>query len=172
MAYTSLVTKEFYDTPWLGTLPVVLDVPKHYDLKKYIPASDLPKVSEVLVYVFFTGVPHPVPEGAPIVRAVYELYTGGDNVLPPPPRYSQLMNAIFNQRDTVINSANLWFPYTSDGTLKARIPAAWLSEKIPDDAVASEKHSFKNLDEAMKAYASAKSPYFLDLFLLGYRLKE
>ena len=165
MAYLSLVTENFYGTPCLGTLPVVLNQTKEYHLEQYIPEADRDKVSEVLVYVFFTGLPHATAK--PITRAVYELYTEKTSQ-----RYSQLMNAVFNQKDTVINSANLWFPYTTGGTLKARIPAKWVSGVIPDDAYAAEKKTFKNLDEAMTAYATAddKQSYFMHLFLLGYRL--
>ena len=168
MAYISLVTENFYATPWLGTLPLEVDVVKTYDLKKYLPTDK--KVSEVLIYCFFSSLPRTTT--GPVVRSVYELYTTSTDVLGAP-RYSQLMNATFNQPDTVINSANLWMPYT-DGQLRARLPDKWVSGPIPKaDADQLRAHKFKNLDEAMKAFAEDNNQtLFCDIFLLGYRLAE
>lgn len=167
MAYISLVTDQFESTPWLGTLPLVLDEVKTYDLTKYLPSGK--KISEVLIYAFFSSLPRKT-EG-PIVRSVYELYTTTD--LLGAPRYSQLMNATFNQLDTIINSANLWIPYT-DGLLRARLPQAWSTGPLPQaDAAQLKQHAFKNLDEAMKAFTENNDQtIFCDLFLLGYRLAE
>ena len=164
MAYISLVTENFNATPWLGTLPLDVDVVKTYDLKQYLPTDK--KVSEVLIYCFFSSLPR-TTRGA-VVRSVYELYTTTEGI--GAPRYSQLMNATFNQPDTVINSANLWIPNT-DGLLRARLPAAWSSGKVPQaDADQLKAHKFKNLDEAMKAYVQDNNDtLFCDIFLLGYR---
>ena len=167
MAYISLVTEDFYATPWLGTLPLEVDKVESYDLKKYLPADK--KVSEVLIYCFFSSLPRKTT--GPIVRSVYELYTTTE--VPGAPRYSQLMNTTFNQPDTVMNSANLWMPYT-DGQLRARLPDKWVSGPLPKADVDQLKaRKFKNLDEAMKAYAEENNQtLFCDIFLLGYRLAE
>ena len=167
MAYISLVTEDFYATPWLGTLPLEIDVVKTYDLKKYLPPGK--EVSEVLIYCFFSSLPRKTT--GPIVRSVYELYTTTDGI--GTPRYSQLMNTTFNQPDTIINSANLWMPYT-DGQLRARLPDKWVSGPLPKADIDQLKaHKFKNLDEAMKAYAEENNQtLFCDIFLLGYRLAE
>ena len=168
MAYESLVTDNFDSTPWLGTLPLDLDKVETYDLTKHLPSGK--KISEVLIYAFFSSLPSKT-KGS-IIRSVYELYTTTTD-LPGAPRYSQLMNATFNQPDTIINSANLWIPYT-DGLLRARLPRQWSTGPLPQADVAQLKqHAFKNLDEAMKAFTENNDEtIFCDLFLLGYRLAE
>ena len=118
MAYYSLVTSDFYATPWIGTLPRRTGYAEKYDIEAFLKqsgVSDPSKVSEILVYVFFTGLGE--QDKIPTVRAVYELYTVPEPGVTEEPRYSQLMNAVFNQPDTVINSANLWIPYTPKGLL-------------------------------------------------------
>ena len=70
--------------------------------------------------------------------------------------YSQLMNATFNQPDTVINSANLWIPYTSDGNLYARIPAQWITAGAKN--IPRKKKVYKSLNEAMK-YSGREGPF-------------
>ena len=55
----------------------------------------------------------------PASRAFYEIYTEGSTGS----KYKQFLNAVFDQPDTVINSANLWIRYTdlaSPGNLYAR----------------------------------------------------
>lgn len=165
MAYHSLVTEDFCDTPYLGTLPLDVNKVKTYNLKQFLPPGQ--KISEVLIYGFFSSLPRKTK--GPIVRSVYELYT--TTVVEGASRYSQFMNATFNQPDTVINSINLWLPYT-DGLLRARLPATWSSGPIPQaDVDRLKQHAFKNLDEAMKAFAEDNDDtIFCDLFLLGYRL--
>ena len=175
MTYYSLVTAEFYETPWIGTLPERTGVVEKYDIEMLLKnsgVSDPSKVSEILVYVFFTGLG--AEDKIPTVRAIYELYTEQTGV-PGSPRYSQLMNAVFNQPDTVINSANLWIPYARNGVLNARIPDKWMTKPKPGEApyvIPSAKKVFKTLGAAMEAYTSGEETLFKDLFLLGYRLKE
>ena len=94
----------------------------------------------------------------------------------PPYRYSKLMNVVFDQKDTVINSANLWFPLTNDGLLNARIPAVWTTGgSVPSDmqkaVQAAAKCNHKNMSDVMHSYAEGTRTVFLDLFLTGYRLK-
>ena len=173
MAYCSLVTPDFYDTPWIGKLPRTTDVLETYDIETLLRESgvaDPSKVSEILVYAFFTGVGQ--EDNIPTVRAVYELYTESPTDRA---RYSQLMNAVFNQPDTVMNSANLWMPYTSNGTLYARIPDKWITPRKPGQppfVIPQSKKVYKNLGAAMEAYAKGEDTIFDDIFLLGYRLKE
>ena len=166
MAYNSLVTKTFDDIPWIGTMPVEINKVKMYNLKPYLPADK--KVSEVLIYCFFSSLPRATK--GPVVCSVYELYTTTDEGTP---HYSQLMNATFNQPDTSDNSANIWMPYT-DGLLRAYLPEEWVSGPIPKaDADQLKAHKFKNLNETMKAFAEKNDhTLFCEIFLLGYRLTE
>ena len=128
------------------------------------------KISEVLIYVFFSSLPNDKRKG-PIVRSCYELFTTSDKS--GAPRYSRFMNTVFNQPDTVIESANIWLPYT-DGKLRVRLP--WSSGPIPEvdcSQLCHDQRSFKHLDECMKAFAGDNDhTIFNDLFLLGYRLAE
>lgn len=173
MAYYSFVTQDFYDTPWIGSLPEKTGVVKQYDIKTLLEERgvDPGKVSEILVYVFFTGLG--TEDNIPTVRAVYELYTVPGK--PGSPHFSQFMNAVFNQPDTVVNSANLWIPYTSTGALYARIPDKWMTAPKPGEApyvIPAAKKVFKSLGAAMEAYTRGEETLFKDLYLLGYRLKE
>ena len=54
MTYYSFVTADFYDTPWIGTLPEKTNDVKQYDIKTLLQERgvDPSKVSEILVYVF------------------------------------------------------------------------------------------------------------------------
>lgn len=165
-SYETFVTEDFLKTPWIGTLPTEKGKIKEYDLSKYLPVGV--EIKEILIYAFISGLPPKQPPKGGIVRAVYEIYTEGTDRR----HYSQLMNAVFNQPDTVMNSANLWIPYANtQGVLKARIPETWVSApKLPDDVVAAEKHTFKNLSEALASNAADNDQnVFIDLFLLGYR---
>ena len=166
MAYTSLVSEDFYNTPWLGSLPNKSDEIVTFNVKDILVklGVQVSQVSEILVYVFFTGLPGSTGQ---FQRAVYEIYTEGDGENE---RYSHLMNAVFNQPDTVINSANLWFPFTPSGELKARIPAKWSS--TAQELAPKHKHHYKCLQEAMQAYVNSDEEAFMDAFLLGYRLKQ
>ena len=174
MAYYSLVTSDFYATPWIGTLPRRAGYSEKYDIEALLKekgVTDPSKVSEILVYAFFTGLGK--EDNIPTVRAVYELYT--ESSVPTNARYSQLMNAVFNQPDTVINSANLWIPYTSNGVLLARIPDKWITQAKPGESpyiLPEGKKTYKTLGAAMEAYANGEETLFKDIFLLGYRLKE
>ena len=173
MAYDTLVTSDFLNTPYIGTLPENDKEPMHYDIRQILidaGVSDPSKVSEILVYGFFTGLASANPKLCTI-RAVYEIYTKpAPSAGAAEAHYSQLMNATFNQLDTVINSANLWIPYTSEGVLYARIPAHWITPGAKD--IPRPRRKYKNLDEAMKAYAKGEETTFKDLYLLGYRLKQ
>ena len=167
--YYSLVTTDFLNTPYIGTLPDDDSEIRHYNIKQILIDAGVPdpsKVSEVLVYGFFTGLAGESPK-LNTIRAVYEIYTTPGLSTT---HYSQLMNATFNQPDTVINSANLWIPYTIDGVLYARIPAQWITPGPRD--IPRSKKTYKNLDEAMKAYAKGEETIFKDLYLLGYRLRQ
>lgn len=169
MAYISLVPEDFYQTPYLGNLPSEAGVLSTYNVKEKLVElgiANIDRISEVFVYVFFTG--FDAKNIKPVQRAVYEIFTQGDGK---DARYSQFMNATFNQRDTVINSANMWFPFTPNGQLFARIPAKWSSSE--GKLCADCKHAYKNLGEAMEAYVkNDDNTLFMDLFLTGYRLKN
>ena len=95
------------DTPLIGKLPLTED-PKSYDVAKILVDHGIQPdlVNEILVYVFFTGLGK--GEG-PARRAFYEIYTESSTGV----QYKQFLNAVFNQPDTVINSANLFIPYCS-----------------------------------------------------------
>ena len=85
------------------------------------------------------------------------------------------MNAVFNQLDTVINSANLWIPYTPKGLLYARIPDKWITQPKEGETpyiIPEAKKTYKTLGAAIEAYTCGKETLFKDMFLLGYRLKE
>jgi hypothetical protein len=172
MAYKTLVTENFYKTPYIGTLPDHTGEIIEYDINKILKdagVNDPTEVSEILIYAFFTGLGDKLSKsGNTIVRAVYEIYTKPAGALAVD-HYSQLMNATFNQPDTVINSVNMWVPHTSDGKLYVRIPDEWMT-KGPCNIPRSKK-TYKNVDEAMKAFACGEETVFKDLFLLGYRLK-
>lgn len=170
MAYYTLVTNDFLKTPYIGSLPDNDKETMRYNIKQILidaGVSDPSQVGEILVYGFFTGLAGAKPTLCTI-RAVYEIYTKPDPTSED--HYSQLMNATFNQPDTVINSANLWIPYTSEGILYARIPAQWITPGATD--IPRSKKTYKNLDEAMKAYAKGEETTFKDLYLLGYRLRQ
>ena len=178
MAYESLTTTDLSTAPQLGTLPVAVNVVKSYDinnaLSQHVQQVDLTKVSEFQIYVFFTGLPNPSAQA--LKRGVYELYTQPTRQ-GPPYRYSKFMNVVFDQKDTVINSANLWFPLTSDGYLHACLPELWTTGgAVPDDVheavQAAADCQPKNVSEVMQEYADGTREVFLDLFLTGYRLKN
>ena len=173
MAYNSFVTESFMKTPWIGTLPERENVVETYDIESLLKkegVTDPSKVSEILVYAFFTGLGEDGSKQT--LRAVYEIYTESESGSD---RYSQLMNAVFNQPDTVINCANLWIPYTT-GKMNARIPKKWMTQPKPGDATAvipsTKDRKYNNLSEAMEAYTSGEQTLFKELFLLGYRLKD
>ena len=156
------------DTPFVGKLPLT-DDPELYDIAEILLDHGIPidSVSEILVYIFFTG----LGGGAgPASRAFYEIYTESTTGL----QYKQFLNAVFNQPDTVINSANLWVPYSD-----IAIPGYLYAHKISADNQVSRIQfaaveqqsviSYNNLHEAMNAYVQGKQRVFRDIFLIGYR---
>ena len=176
MAYESLITTAVTTPPYLGTLPVEVGVVKSYDIGKALSEQhvDLSQVTEFQIYVFFTGLPNPeLKPSAEVKRGVYELYTEPTSQLY---RNSKYMNVVFDQKDTVINSANLWFPYIN-GNLYAHIPKEWTTgARLPDHMHKASRTAadcqHKNIHEVMQAYANGSRVVFLDLFLTGYRLKS
>ena len=155
------------DTPFVGKLPLTED-PESYDiagiLVDYGIKPDL--VNEILVYVFFTGLGD--GEG-PASRAFYEIYTESYTGV----QYKQFLNALFNQPDTVINSANLWIPYcnlAAPGYLYAhKISANYQVSRIQFAAAKQRSVEYKNLHKAMNAYVQGADTIFRDVFLIGYR---
>jgi hypothetical protein len=118
------------------------------------------------VYVFFTG----LGGGAgPASRAFYDIYTESSNGL----KNSQYLNAVFDQPDTVINSANLWIPYTDltpPGNLYAqKISAGSRLSRIQFAIAEQQSVEYKNLHEAMNAYVQGTETVFRDIFLIAYR---
>ena len=118
------------------------------------------------MYVFFTGLGK--GEG-PARRAFYEIYTESSTGV----QYKQFLNAVFNQPDTVINSANLFIPYCSlaaPGYLFAhKISANDRLSRIQFAAAERRSMEYKNLHEAMRAYIQGTETVFRDIFLIGYR---
>lgn len=145
------------DTPFVGKLPLNND-PKEYNIAEILLHHDVSPydVNEILVYVFFTG----LGGGAgPANRAFYEIYTESASA-----QYKLFFNAVFNQPDTVINSANLWIPYAGLGYLYAH--------KIGQqeyDVEDQQSLTHKSLHEAMNAYVQGKENVFRDIYLIGYR---
>ena len=158
------------DTPLIGKLPLTMD-PKSYDVAQILTNHSIPidTVGDILVYVFFTGLGG--GEG-PASRAFYEIYTES----PTGVQYKQFLNAVFNQPDTVINSANLWIPYRDlapPGNLFAhKISANNRPSRIQFAAIEQLQPSviYRNLHEAMNAYVQREQNTFRDIFLIGYRL--
>ena len=152
--YVSFTT-DFFQTPWLGKLPLSSkDPPVCYDVSKYVP----PNATEILIYIFVT-----VREAkGPLRRSVYDVYTqdmAGRH-------YSQLMNMVFTKDDDfVMNSANLWLPL-HEQKFYIRLPGEWT---IPEPRLPQSQKTYKNLAEAMKAFTTGTDDIFTDVFLLGYR---
>ena len=146
-----------YDTPFVGKLPLNND-PEEYDIAEILVQHGVSpyNVKEILVYVFFTG----LGGGAgPTNRAFYEIYTESATA-----QYKLFFNAVFNQPDTVINSANLWIPYAGLGYLYAH--------KIGQqefDAEEQQSVTHNSLHEAINAYVQGKENVFRDIYLIGYR---
>ena len=153
-------------TPLVGKLPLT-GVVSSYDLKSLLVQSNIQpsEVEAILVYVFFTGLGS---GSGTATRAFYEIYTESNGGL----QFKQFLNAVFNQPDTVINSANLWIPYNylaSGGNLYAKMISA--SSRVSYMELAEAKmrsKEFKNLDEAMKAYVEGTQAVFRDIYLIGY----
>ena len=155
-------------TPFVGKLPIILRQ-RSYDIKGILEGLGIrpEDVSEILVYVFFTGLGGEANETS---RAFYEIYTES----PEEVRYKQFMNAVFNQPDTVINSANLWIPYDNveeSGKLYARRIGASFEPKLADIQLVMKSVEYNSLDEAMRAYVAGSNPesVYRDIFLIGYR---
>ena len=145
------------DTPFVGKLPLNND-PKEYVVAEILVHHDVSPydVNEILVYVFFTGLGG---SAGPANRAFYEIYTESATA-----QYKLFFNAVFNQPDTVINSANLWIPFAGYGYLYAH--------KIGQQEFdVEEQHSVthKSLHEAMNAYVQGEENVFRDIYLIGYR---
>lgn len=140
----------------------------HMTLQEYCWHGILPdSVSDILVYVFFTG----LGGGAgPASRAFYEIYTEDSTGL----QYKQFLNAVFNQPDTVINSANLMVPYHLDhaatsGYLYAhKISANNQLSHAQLAAIEQQSVTYTSLHEAMNAYVQGEQRVFRDIFLIGY----
>ena len=108
-------------TPFVGKLPLDSH-PTPYDIAGILGnlGISVVDVKDILIYVFFTGLGHGTGTAS---RAYYEIYTQDLQGL----KYKQFFNAVFNQPDTVIDSANLWIPYTNvgtDGNLYAKMVSA------------------------------------------------
>lgn len=160
IAFTPIPT-----TPLVGKLPVI-EQERSYDIKQLLEDQGIQAedVSEFLVYVFFTG----LGGGNKASRAFYEIYTES----PEGEKYSQFMNAVFDQPDTVINSANLWIPYDNvadPGKLHARKIDMNYKHKLADIQVVMKSAEYNNLDEAMTAYVEGTDTVFRDIYLIGYR---
>ena len=155
------------NTPFVGKLPLD-DSTSSYDIAGILQDQGISvdSVEEILVYVFFTG----LGGGAgPASRAFYEIYTEGSTGS----KYKQFLNAVFDQPDTVINSANLWIPYTDlapPGNLYARKISANHHLSRIQFAVAQQRSvEYKNLYEAMNAYVQGTETVFRDIYLIAYR---
>ena len=153
--------------PFVGKLPVD-NTPASYDIAGILQdlGIKVDSVEEILVYVFFTG----LGGGAgPASRAFYEIYTEGSMGQ----KYKQFLNAVFDQPDTVINSANLWIPYTdlaSPGKLYAQKISAGSRLSRIQFAIAQQRSvEYQNLYEAMNAYTQGTDTVFRDIFLIAYR---
>ena len=171
LTLNSVIADDFIpipDTPFVGKLPLDGAV-SSYDITPLLVARgiDPNEVEEILIYVFFTGLGSGQGQAT---RAFYQIYTQGSNG----DQYKQFMNAVFNQPDTVINSANLWFPYCN---LAACASGNLFAQKISTSsqlsrillAVAEIKSvEYKNLDEAMNAYVQGTDTVFRDIYLIGY----
>ena len=155
------------DPPFIGKLPLTDDV-RSYDIAGILADHGIApdSVSDILVYVFFTGLGGSTV--GPPVRAFYELYTESTAGL----QYKQYLNAVFNQRDTVMDSANLWIPYfdlATPGYLYAhKITAEDEQSRIQCAAVEEQSVTYKNLHEAMDAYVQGRDTVFRDIYLIGY----
>lgn len=154
-------------TPFVGKLPLD-STPASYDIAGILDGLGIrpDSVEDILVYVFFTG----LGGGAgPASRAFYEIYTESSKGV----KNSQFLNAIFNQPDTVINSANLWIPYTdlvSPGNLyAAKISANYRLSRIQFAIAEQQSVEYKNLHEAMNAYVQGTETVFRDIYLIAYR---
>ena len=154
-------------TPFVGKLPLG-DSTSSYDIAGILQGEgiSLDSVEEILVFVFFTG----LGGGAgPASRAFYEIYTENSTGV----KYNQFLNAVFDQPDTVINSANLWIPYSdlaAPGHLYARkISANYQLSRIECAAAEQRSVEYKNLYEAMNAYVQGTETVFRDIYLIAYR---
>ena len=153
------------DTPYVGKLPLD-SFPEKYDIAGILQdhGVNVNAVKDILIYVFFTGIGNGQGQAT---RAFYEIYTESSTGL----QYKQFLNAVFNQPDTVINSANLWIPYSDLAP-----PGCLFAQKISANpqlqfAAAEQKSvNYKNLHEAMNAYVQGEQRVFRHIFLTGYRL--
>lgn len=155
------------NTPLVGLLPIT-EVPQSYDIAAILENEGInpDTVTEILIYVYFTGLGS---EPDITRRAYYELYTESPSGI----QYKQFMNAVFDQPDTVIDSANLWVPYcnlAAPGFLYARMISANYYRLSHLFATAEQKSvKYKNLAEAMHAYHLGTKTIFREIFLIGYR---
>lgn len=156
------------DTPFVGKLPLG-SLPVNYDIAKILSDHGIrpSTVKDILVYVFFTGIGDGTGRAN---RAFYEIYTEGSTGL----QYKQFLNAVFNQPDTVINSANLWIPYKDvapPGYLVAKKIGVNYRHSYNQFAAAEQRSvNYKNLHEAMNAYVQGARSVFRDIFLIGYTM--
>ena len=154
-------------TPFVGKLPLD-DKPASYDIAGILNGLGIrpDSVEDILVYVFFTG----LGGGAgPESRAFYEIYTESSNGT----MNSQFLNAVFDQPDSVINSENLWIPYTNlapPGSLYAqKISANSPLSHIQFANAEQQSVEYNNLHEAMNAYVQGTDSVFRDIYLIAYR---
>ena len=154
-------------TPLVGKLPLNNSVAS-YDVAGILRdlGIQIDSVEEILIYVFFTGLGG---DPGPATRAFYTIYTQDRRGV----QYKQFMNAVFNQPDTVINSANLWIPYrdvSADGNLYAqKINANYLPSRIMFAAAQERSVEYENLYQAMNAYVQGTETVFRDIYLIAYR---
>ena len=152
-------------TPSIGKLPLN-DSIATYDVAGTLEelGISVDSVEEILIYVFFTGIGDGTGTAS---RAFYEIYTQDPQGL----KYKQFFNVVFNQPDTVINSANLWIPYTdvgADGNLYAKkINTSGRRSRIMFAAAERQSVEYKNLYEAMNA--NAQGTVVTDVFLIAYK---
>ena len=155
------------NTPFVGQLPIT-EIPQSYDIAAILESEGInpDTVNEILIYVYLTGLGS---EPDTTRRAYYELYTETPSGI----QYKQFMNAVFDQPDTVIISANLWIPYcnlAAPGFLYAHMISANYYRLSHLFAASKQKSlEYKNLAEAMHAYLVGTQTVFREIFLIGYR---
>lgn len=127
----------------LGDLPCSHDQVVPYKLTDpQIP----PNAKEVLIYTFITSIGL---EGE-FQRGWYQIFTSDDTGK----EFKQYMNVATGKGVTIVNSANLWFPVTSDKLLKVMLHHPGLQQS-------QNKHIAGKL---------ATSKDWSKVFVIGYRI--